>query len=145
MEPLLSGCHTDDVGSSKMAMDHYYGLIPAALMICTALSLSLSTKRANSGCVMEIGSPPCLATQSRSSCPASTLAISFVSVFITLLGVPAGTHIPYQIGKSNPASPASMIVGTSGSKVERCVVVTPNAISVPSWIADRTSEIGAMQ
>ncbi len=45
----------------------YWNLIPAALMICAAPSLSLRMKRANSGCVIVIGSPPCLATQSRRS------------------------------------------------------------------------------
>jgi hypothetical protein len=43
--------------------------------------------------------------------------------------VPAGTHIPYQNGKSNPATPASAIVGTSGSKVERRAVLTPSGRS----------------
>jgi DNA repair protein RadC len=33
------------------------------------------------------------------------------------------TQIPYQIGNSNPARPASAIVGTSGSNVERFAVV----------------------
>jgi outer membrane protein assembly factor BamB len=36
-------------------------------MIRAALSLSLSTKRANSGCVMLIGSAPCFANQSSRS------------------------------------------------------------------------------
>lgn len=39
----------------------YCGLIRAVLMIRAAFSLSLNTKRANSGCVMFIGSAPCFA------------------------------------------------------------------------------------
>src|SRR5882762_10917062 len=95
----------------------YQGLT-SALMNRAAPSLSLCTKRANSGCVMLIGSPPCFAIQSRRSGPASARAMSFESLLTTLVGAPAGAHIPYQIGKSNPATPASAIVGTSGSKVE---------------------------
>ncbi len=37
-----------------------------------ALSLSPCTKRANSGCVMLIGSPPCFVIQSRKSGPPIT-------------------------------------------------------------------------
>jgi len=44
----------------------------------------------------------------------------------------AGTHIPYQIGKSNPSTPASAIVGTCGSKIERRAVMTPNGMRLPS-------------
>jgi hypothetical protein len=95
-----------------------------------ALSLSLRTKRANSGCVMPIGSPPCFAIQSRMSRPAITLAMSLESFSTTAAGVPAGTQIPYQIGKSNPGTPASAIVGTSGSKADRRAVVTPSGNSL---------------
>ena len=97
----------------------YWDLIPAALMIWAALSLSLSTKRANSGCVIFIGSPPCLVTQSRRLCPASTRPMSFTSLSTTPAGVRAGAHTPYQMGKLKPATPASAIVGTSGSNDER--------------------------
>ena len=45
----------------------YGGLIPEASMIRASLSLSLGTKRANSGCVMLIGSAPCSASESRRS------------------------------------------------------------------------------
>ena len=41
--------------------------LPAASMIRAALSLSLNTKRANSGCVMLIGSAPCFASHSRAN------------------------------------------------------------------------------
>ena len=108
--------------------------LTSALSNRVALSLSLCTKRANSGCVMLIGSPPCFAIQSRRSGPASTRAISLESLLTTPVGVPAGAHIPYQIGKSNPATPASAIVGTSGSKLERRAVVTPSGNKLPSRI-----------
>src|SRR6266851_6466875 len=121
----------------------HYGFTPAALMIRCALSLSFRTKCANSGCVMPIGSPPCLATHSRRSGPASTRPMSIASLSTTPAGVPAGTHIPYQIGKSNPATPASAIVGTSGNRTERRAVLTPSAMSLPSRIWGRASSMGA--
>ena len=121
------------------------GLFSSALMSRAALSLSLCTKRANSGCVMLIGSPPCSVIQSRRSGLASTRPMSFESLATTSAGVPAGTQIPYQIGKSNPATPASAIVGTSGSKVERRAVVTPSGRSLPSRIRGNTIAIGAIK
>ena len=132
----------------EVAVFALYPLIPwigvtlAAFMSRAAPSLSLSTKRTNSGCVMLIGSPPCLAIHSRRSGPASTRPMSFASLSTTPVGVPAGTHIPYQIGKSNLATLASAIVGTSGSKVERRAVLTPSATSVPSRMWGRAREIG---
>ena len=38
---------------------NYWNSFPAALRIAAALSLSLTTKRANSGCVILKTSPPC--------------------------------------------------------------------------------------
>src|SRR6266404_4902883 len=122
----------------------FRGLISTDLMSRAAPSLSSCTKRVNSGCVMLIDSPPCLVIQSRRSGPASTRPMSLESLSTTLAGVPAGTHIPYQIGKSNPATPASAIVGTCGNKVERRAVVTPSGKSLPSRIAGRVIEIGAI-
>ena len=68
--------------------------------------------------------------------------MSFASWSTTSVAQPVRTHIPYQIGKSNPATPASAIVGTSGSKVERRAVLTPNATSVPLRMWGRAREIG---
>ena len=65
-------------------------------MIRAALSLSPSTKRANSACVMLIGSAPCSASQSFISGMAR--AMSFAILLTTTAGVPAGAHTPYQIG-----------------------------------------------
>ena len=47
--------------------------------------------------------------------------------------------------KSNLATLASAIVGTSGSKVERRAVLTPSATSVRSRMWGRAREIGAKQ
>lgn len=76
----------------------FCGLIPAVSMIRAALSLSLNTKLANSGCDMFIGSAPCFASHSRKSDAASARAMSLASLSTTPAGVPAGVHTPYQIG-----------------------------------------------
>ena len=92
---------------------------------------------------MIIGSVPCFASQSRISGVAKVRAMSFASLSTTPAGVPAGTHTPYQIGQSKPETPASAIVGTSGSKDERFLVVTPSARSLPARISTRASWMGA--
>src|ERR1700716_3137619 len=47
-----------DIFIKRSKTGRHYGLIPTALMSRAALSLSLCTNRANSCCVMLIGSPP---------------------------------------------------------------------------------------
>jgi hypothetical protein len=82
----------------------YCGLIPAASMIRAALSLSRSTNRVKSGCVMLIGSPPWFASEARN----------------------AGVWI----GKSKPGTPASATVGTSGSALGRRALLKPSGRSL---------------
>ena len=67
-------------------------------MMRAALSLSLNTKRANSLCVMLIGSDPCFASHSRKSGASSARAMSRASLPTTMGGVPVGVHTPYHIG-----------------------------------------------
>src|SRR3984893_15014034 len=74
----------------------------------------------------------------------STRSLSLESLSTRPVGVPAGAHIPYQIGKSTPATPASAIVGTCGSKIERRAVVTPSGNSLPSRIGVKVIEMGAI-
>lgn len=116
----------------------------SALMNRAASSLWLCTKRANSGCVIFIGSPPCFAIQSRRPGPASTRAISLESLLTTPVGLPAGARIPYQIGKSNPAPPASAIVGTSGKQSRAPRRGHPSGNNLPSRIEVRVIEMGAI-
>jgi hypothetical protein len=58
----------------------YCGLIPAASMIRAALSLSRSTNRVKSGCVMLIGSPPCFTSEARTPGSDRARAMSSASV-----------------------------------------------------------------
>jgi hypothetical protein len=58
--------------------------------------------------------------------------MSRASVLTMPAGVCAGAQIPYQIGKSKPATPACVSGGTSGSRRERRAVLTPSATSLPS-------------
>ena len=51
-------------------------------------------------------------------------------------GVPAGAKNPYQVEMSNPGSPASAIVGSSGTKPERWAVVTASAFNLPALTCD---------
>ena len=58
----------------------YCGLIPAASMIRAALSLSRSTNRVKSGCVMLIVSPPCFTSEARTPGSDRARAMSSASV-----------------------------------------------------------------
>ena len=47
-------------------------------------------------------------------------------------GVPAGASSPYQVPDSTPESPASAIVGTSGSAAARAGAATARALRAPA-------------
>ena len=47
-------------------------------------------------------------------------------------GVPLGAHRPFQKVNSNPGNPDSAMVGASGSRLERCVELTPRTRRRPS-------------
>ena len=53
-------------------------------------------------------------------------------------GVPTGAKIPYQRFTAYPGTPASAIVGTSGSNALRWLVVTPRTRSFPLVMNDLT-------
>ena len=61
-----------------------------------------------------------------------TLAISVLSFITTSLGVPAGANSPSQTLALYPETPASCMVGTSGSCGMRLDVVTAKALSRPA-------------
>src|SRR5262245_31647226 len=76
------------------------------------------------------------------SAPAAAAADFISGVFIALIvsalsrltigrGVPVGARRPNHDMTSNPASPASAIVGTSGSAPERFGAATPSAFNLP--------------
>ena len=83
------------------------------------------------------GEPPtaCMLRLASVSCPfglfrnalAAALSLSMIS-----LGVPAGAARAYQAVASNPGNPAACTVFTSGRSLERLLVVTASARTLPS-------------
>jgi hypothetical protein len=71
-----------------------------------ARSASLTTKAPNSAGLMCMGSASCCVSHSDSSGVARVSVMSRASVLTMPAGVCAGAQIPYQIGKSKPATPA---------------------------------------
>jgi hypothetical protein len=62
----------------------------------------------------------------------SARTISALSLATMSGGVPAGTITPNQVVRSNPGSPDSAMVGSSGTAGERASVVTASARSLPA-------------
>ncbi|MNS52612.1 hypothetical protein D3C72_853330 [compost metagenome] len=54
------------------------------------------------------------------------------------LGVAAGARMPNHVPISKPFRPASSMVGTSGSTLERLAVVTASARSLPALMCGST-------
>jgi hypothetical protein len=98
-----------------------------------AFSLSLSTKRANSGCVILIGSAPCFASRLCISGAAGARAMSFASLPTTSAGVPADTHTPYQSGNRSQGH------RRHGNRPPH-VIQGPEA----NWRAVRLASVGAL-
>src|SRR6185436_18489344 len=120
-----------------------WGLIPAALITCWYTSISLRTKRANScGDMSRVSLPP-LARRSFTVGSASALRTSALILFTISADIPAGPQTPNQRGESAPLTPASPVVGTSGSVGLRLAVLTASARSLPLLMLDMPAEIGA--
>jgi hypothetical protein len=77
---------------------------------------------------------PCFESFSFASGVASHFAISALSFATMAAGVPAGARTPNHDYASYPGSPASAIVGTSGSAGARARDVTASARSLPALI-----------
>ena len=58
-------------------------------------------------------------------------------------GVPAGAHSPNHSGEFAFATPASPVVGTSGSWELRFALLTASGLSLPLLMFDMAAEIGA--
>jgi len=126
---MVSGCCIVWLAELLSSHGRLLGLDPSGLMICAAISLSLSTKRANRlRHIHRLASV--LVTQSRRVCPRARVRCPS-QVCQSLGGSASRRHTPYQMGKSKPATPPP-VVGTSGSKGERARYFTPSATSVPS-------------
>ena len=62
---------------------------------------------------------------------------------MTARGVPAGASSAERCATSKPGSPASAMVGSSGSRFDRVRLVTPSARSVPAATLPCAAGIGA--
>ena len=69
--------------------------------------------------------------------------ISVLKRATTLAGVPAGTAKPSHTATTKSATPASFMVGTSGSRGERFLAVKASAFSLPALIWGST--VGALK
>ncbi|KAG1389082.1 hypothetical protein G6F59_015688 [Rhizopus arrhizus] len=63
----------------------------------------------------------------------SACCMAAFSLLITSGGVPAGASRPNQDDTSKSVKPDSFIVGRSGALLERSLVVTARARSLPDW------------
>ena len=63
-----------------------------------------------------------------------------VAEILHAAGVPAGTSRPNHALTSNPATPDSCSVGTSGRACARAADVTASARTLPAWICGRAGE-----
>src|SRR5215475_1281908 len=79
-----------------------------------------------------IGSSPCAISLSRTPGSFTALTVSALNRSTIAFGVPAGAPIAAQVRHSNPGTPASVIVGTSGSSGERLGLGTASARSLPA-------------
>ena len=61
------------------------------------------------------------------------MLISALSLSTMAFGTPAGTTTPLHVVTSNPGTPASEIVGSSGIAGERLRLVTPSARTRPAF------------
>src|SRR5437016_677786 len=79
-----------------------------------------------------IGSRPCAISFSRTSGEFTAFTISAFSRSTIALGVASGSTNDAQVRHSNPGTPASATVGTSGNSGERTALGTPSARMRPS-------------
>src|SRR5207253_8858280 len=83
--------------------------------------------------VTPTGSAPSAVSLSFTYVEFRILSISTFNRFTISGGVPAGANTPCQEPTSNPATPDSASVGTSGATDERLAVVTASARSLPAF------------
>src|SRR5512134_1305912 len=80
------------------------------------------------------GSVPSSAKRSLTFGSLRAVCSAAVSLSMTGLGVPLGAYRPCHIATSKPGSPASFMVGTSGSEGTRVLVVTAYTLILPPLI-----------
>ena len=91
---------------------------------------------------MSIVSLPRLASFSFTPGSASALRTSALILVTMSAGTPVGPHTPNHSGESAPFTPASPVVGTSGSVGLRFAVLTASGRSLPLLMCGMPAEIG---
>src|SRR5258708_24921802 len=104
--------------------------------------MSLRTKRENLGGDMCVGWLPVFASLSLTVGWASALRTSALIFLTRSADMPAGPHTPNHSGASAPLTPASPVVGTSGSVGLRVAVLTASARSLPLLMWGSPAGIG---
>ncbi len=117
-------------------------MIPA--VFTTRAQRSTSSRITLAKCSGEPGSGSllCLANCAFTSGLVSTFCSSPLRRAITSRGVPAGACSPDHSAASEPRTPASAIVGTSGSAGERRGEITPRASALPAFTCGIAVEAG---
>src|SRR4026207_894305 len=120
-------------------------------MTAAYVLISSRTNLANSAGDMSMPSLPSARSFSFTPGSASALRTS-AEIFCTTpagapvapppAGVPAGAQTPNQSGESAPLTPASPVVGTSGSVGLRFAELTASARGLPLLMEDMPAEIG---
>src|SRR5215470_10998542 len=117
-------------------MAHYWPMAPENFATCAHFSMSWRKKASSSAGVIVIGIAPWRSHAATISGRVMVLLMAALSLSTIGFGVPAGAIRPSQIVASNPGTPASAMVGTSGSTLDRVVAVVPSARTWPAWTLD---------
>src|SRR4249920_2219949 len=129
--------------NQAIALSGHSGLTPAAFHTFLRVVISVWTSLSKASGVLDLAAAPWFAMRSLISESSRICPTSSASRLMIVRGVLDGASTPYQPWYSNPASPASAMVGTSGSAGARYVVVTPSANTLPlltNGTAARTGE-----
>src|SRR4051794_29171223 len=110
------------------------GLMLASRITFAHFGTSVLIRAVNSAGVLPIGSNPMAASFCCTSASAITFTVSRWSRSITSFGAPFGTRMPCGVSPSWSGTPASAMVGTSGTATLRLALVTASARILPSLI-----------
>src|SRR5260370_40500657 len=91
------------------------------------LAISALMRAPNSSGVLATGGNPSVSSRSLTSAAATALAMSARQRSMMSFAVPAGATMPVNVSLSRSGTPASELVGTSGSTGERLTLSTASA------------------
>src|ERR1044072_3432274 len=125
--------HRAEHGDGPAAVSRRYSILTLATFTTSAhFAISLRRKAASSAGVEPIGWAPRSANLALISSVARILATSICRRSIVAGGVLAGASRAFHSDISQPVTPASAMVGTSGAAGERCALVTASALTRPA-------------